>query len=183
MAELIPTPPAQGLTPVSLPDVVLDAAPLIPIWSIAPYQGQADRVGDLLETHLGLGFPAAGMTFSNGTVSIAWSGYEQAFLMGAAPDASLSAHAALTDQSDAWARLVLSGPLARTVLARLVPLDLSPAAFPVGAAARSMLGHMNMLITQPEAGVFTLMIYRSMTATAVHELSQVMAMVSARAAL
>lgn len=103
--------------------------------------------------------------------------------MGGAPDAGLSAHAALSDQSDAWVRLNLSGPLARAVLARLVPIDLSAAAFPVSAAARSMLGHMNLLILHAEEGVFTLMIYRSMAATAVHELSQVMRMVSARAAI
>ncbi|WP_439140461.1 sarcosine oxidase subunit gamma [Roseicyclus sp.] len=183
MAELIPISPAHGLTPVTLADVALHEAPLIPIWSIAPYRGQEENVTAQLKKSLGLGFPAPGALLSKGAVSIAWSGYDQAFLMGAAPDARLSAHAALSDQSDAWAQLVLSGPLARAVLARLVPIDLSVAAFPVGAAARSMLGHMNTLILQAEDRVFTLMIYRSMTATAVHELSQVMRMVDARATI
>lgn len=183
MAELIATSPAKGLTPITLPDCALTEAPMIPIWSIAPYRGQAAKVAAALEKGHGLGFPAPGTTLSKGAVSIAWSGYDQAFLMGATPDAGLAAHAALTDQSDAWARLVLSGENARAVLARLVPLDLSSAAFPVGSAARSMLGHMNMVLLQEEAGVFTLMVYRSMAATAVHELSQVMRMVSARAAI
>ena len=49
-------------------------------------------------------------------------------------------------------RLNLYGPLARAVLARLVPIDLSAAAFPVSAAARSMLGHMNLLILHAEEG-------------------------------
>jgi heterotetrameric sarcosine oxidase gamma subunit len=183
VAELIPTSPAHGLTPVTLTDVALHEAEMTAIWSIAPYRGQERTVAAHLEKTFGLGFPPPGALLSNGAVSIAWSGYDQAFLIGAAPDPGLVAHAALSDQSDAWARLVLSGPLARAALARLVPLDLSPAAFPVGAAARSMLGHMNMLIVQAEEGVFTLMVYRSMTGTAVHELSRVMRMVCARTAI
>ena len=183
MAELIPTSPAHGLTPVTLADVALHEGAMIPIWSIAPYRGQEKTVAAHLQKTMGLGFPPAGALLSKGAVSIAWSGYDQAFLMGGAPDAGLSAHAALSDQSDAWARLILSGPLARAVLARLVPIDLSAAAFPVGAAARSMLDHINLLILHADEGVFTLMIYRSMAATAVHELSQVMRMVSARAAI
>jgi heterotetrameric sarcosine oxidase gamma subunit len=183
VAELIPTSPAHGLTPVTLTDVALHEAEMTAIWSIAPYRGQERTVAAHLEKTFGLGFPPPGKLLSNGAVSIAWSGYDQAFLIGAAPDAGLVAHAALSDQSDAWTRLVLFGPLARAALARLVPLDLSPAAFPVGAAARSMLGHMNMLIVQAEEGVFTLMVYRSMTGTAVHELSRVMRMVCARTAI
>ena len=40
--------------------------------------------------------------------------------------------AAVTDQSDGWAGMVLTGATRREVLARLVPLDLGPTAFPAG---------------------------------------------------
>ena len=43
----------------------------------------------------------------------------------------------MTDQSDGWTVLALSGAAAVDVLARLVPVDLRLAAFPVGGALRT----------------------------------------------
>ena len=51
-----------------------------------------------------------------------------------------AAHAALTDQTDGWASLTLTGPHATDALLRLVPLDLRPAAFPVVALTSSEKG-------------------------------------------
>ncbi len=88
----------------------------------------------------------------------------------------------LTDQSDAWAGLTLTGPGARDVLARLVPLDLDRAVFPPGTAARSLLRHVALLLVATEEG-FELLIPRSLTRTAVEELAAAMRGVAARAAL
>ena len=90
--------------------------------------------------------------------------------------------AALADQTDAWAGLALAGPDAEAVLARLVPLDLAPQAFPEGAAARSMLRHLPLLIVRGAEG-FELLVPRSSAATAVREVGEAMRGVAARAAL
>jgi sarcosine oxidase subunit gamma len=86
---------------------------------------------------------------------------------------------AVTDQSDGWVCLRLSGPKAVDVLARLVPLDLRRTAFADDACAKTLLGHMPLLITRSEGG-FDLMTFRSMTQTAIHELEHAMKAVTAR---
>lgn len=182
MAELIAISPAHGLTPVNLAGADLSEAPMTQIWSIAPYRGQAGAVSAALQQAHGLGFPDPGCMHESGPVTLAWSGLDQAFLLGAAPDTRLGAHAALSDQSDGWARLILSGAAARDVLARLVPIDLSPTACPPGSARRTLLGHMSALILHRGGDAFEILVFRSMAATAVHELSQVMRMQAARAA-
>lgn len=183
MADLIPTSPTQGLTPFMVAGAHLTEAPMTPIWSIAPYRGQAAALGAALNAAHGLDFPSPGALLSKDATCIAWSGLDQAFLMGAAADPALGVHAALTDQADAWARLILVGPMARAVLARLVPIDLAPAAYPPGSARRTLLGHMPALILSRGGNEFEILVFRSMAATAVHELSDVMRMVAARAGL
>lgn len=183
MAELIATPPAQGLTPVMVAGAHLSEAPITPIWSIAPYRGQAAALSAVLTTAHGLPFPAPGALLSKDGACIAWSGLDQAFLMGVVADPGLASYGALTDQSDAWVRLVLVGPMARDVLARLVPIDLAPGACPPGSARRTLLGHMPALILHRDGEGFEIMTFRSMAATAVHELTDVMRMVAARAGL
>ena len=67
------------------------------------------------------------------------------------------------------------------MLARLVPLDLRPASFADGAAARSLLGHMSLAIRRTGAAGFELLVFRSMAATAVHEIGAAMTSVAAQA--
>ena len=104
------------------------------------------------------------------------------FLIGAAPE-GLAGVAALTDQSDGWARMRLQGPGAEAVLARLVPIDLRVAAFPEGAVARSGLNHMMMVLMREGPQAFQIMVFRSMAGSAVHELAVAMKALTARAAL
>jgi len=183
VAELIATSPAQGLTPITVEGAHLSEGPMTPIWSIAPYHGRSAAVSQALTTAHGFGFPKPGTLLSHGPACIAWSGLDQAVLIGVVADARVATDAALSDQSDAWVRLILSGPSARAVLARLVPLDLSPAACPPGSARRTLVGHMPALILYRGGDAFEMLLFRSMAATAVAELSAVMKMVAARAAL
>ena len=164
MADLIAKSPARGLTPVDAGGVTLTEAPMGPIWAVMPLRGKADAVSKALEKAHGLGFPAAGLLQEAEGARIAWSGLDQAFLMGVLPDRTLAAHAALTDQSDAWAHLVLEGAA-------------------VGAARRTLVGHMSALILHPGGDRFEILVFRSMAATAVHELIRAMRAVAARRAL
>ena len=76
-------------------------------------------------------------------------------------------------------RCASPAPAPRDVLARLVPLDLDPARFPAGSAARSLLRHVPLLLLAREAG-FDLLVPRSYARTAVHELAAAMRAVAAR---
>lgn len=183
MAELIARSPAHGLGAVETAGASLTEAPLTPIWSIAPYRGKTAAVSDALDRAHGLPFPGPGTLHMGEAARIVWSGLDQAFLMDADPPQALAAHAALSDQSDGWAHLILEGPAARAVLARLVPLDLACIACPPGSARRTLLGHMHALILHPGGDRFELLVFRSMAGTAVHELARAMAAVAARASV
>jgi sarcosine oxidase subunit gamma len=56
----------------------------------------------------------------------------------------------------------LAGPRAADVLAKACPLDLHPRAFPTGACAQSVYGHVNVLVEKrSDEPAFTLLVARS----------------------
>jgi len=167
--------PALGHAPLTLAGTTLAEAPLTIITAIAPYPGQDTAVNAGLEP-LGVAFPAPNTCQTGDTALIVWTGRHQAFLIGAAAPEGLPA--AVTDQSDAWVTLGLAGPHARTVLARLVALDLRHA--DEGQAFRSALNHMPLILIVDGPDAFRLMTFRSMAQTAWHELAEAMAQVNAR---
>lgn len=179
MAELLATGAAEGLLPVSHGPFTLAEAPPARITSVAPFAGKEKAVGAALKKACKLGFPAPNAALASGEERILWTGRGQGFLIGADP-APLAGLAALTDQSDGWAVLRLSGEGADRVLARLVPVDLRPAAFGPGRVVRTGLNHMMAVIAGREEG-FEIFVFRSMARTAVHEIAAAMAAVAARA--
>jgi heterotetrameric sarcosine oxidase gamma subunit len=169
VADLIAKTPLWGQDPVVLAGVTLAEVDLGQITSVAPYDAAAA---------LALGFPAPNTVSAKGDARLVWTGRGQAFLIGAAPS-DWSGLAALTDQSDGWACLSLTGAGAGDVLARLIPLDLR--ALAKGACARSSLGHMGMILISVSDG-FQIMVFRSMAKTAWHEMEAAMKMRAARLA-
>ena len=61
-----------------------------------------------------------------------------------------------TEQSDAWAGVLISGKQAPLCLERICPLDLSEKAFPVGTAVRTLMEQLNVLIIKTGREDFTL---------------------------
>lgn len=151
-----------------------------PITSVALYPGGAKLAAKGLKA-LGLSFPAPNSFADKKGARIVWTGREQAFVIGAHPPALEGA--ALTDQTDGWTVLGLSGAAAVDVLARLVPVDLRLSAFPVGRVARTQVNHMNAVILRTGDYALEIMVFRSMARTAWHELETTMAMVAARQAV
>lgn len=165
----------QGLT---LGGVTLAEVEVGPITSVALFPGGEKLAAKGLKT-LGLAMPAPNRFAEKKGARIVWTGREQAFLIGVAPPALDGA--ALTDQSDGWAVLGLSGPGAVDVLARLVPVDLRLAACPVGTALRTQLNHMNAVILRVGDYAFEILVFRSIARSAWHELQAAMEMLAARA--
>ena len=180
MPSLIERTACDGLLPKRIGTAALSELPAARVTSVAPFRDHAGAVAATLAA-MGLGWPAPGAAFAAAGARIQWSGRNQALLFEADP-APLAGLAALTDQSDGWARMRLEGPAAEAVLARLVPLDLRPAAFPDGRVARSALNHMMLHLARSGPASFDLMVFRSMAASAVHELATAMAAVAARGA-
>lgn len=179
MASLIETSALSGLLPVGVGALTLTEAALGPVTAVAPLAGKTRALAAALKP-LGFRFPAPGEWYGNEKAELFWAGRDLAFLTGVpAPDA-LAGAAALTDQSDGWAAIDLTGPGGEVVMARLCPLDLRLVAFPVGRAARAPLGHMQSILIRREEGSLRIMVFRSMAKTAVHELSVAMRGVTAR---
>ncbi|MFD1508941.1 sarcosine oxidase subunit gamma [Lacimonas salitolerans] len=180
MAELLATTPCAGLLPITVGSVTAEEAAAGPMTALAPFKGQTGGLADALQAAHGLGWPAPGQRMVQGAARIMWFGHSHALLTGAAPDPALAAHAALTDQSDAWAVVRLHGAGARDVLARLTPLDLRDAVFPAGTCARSDLAHMQGAVLRTGDQAWQVMVFRSMAATLVHDLEIAMRAVAAR---
>lgn len=181
MANLIARTPFDGFLPLSYGSVEATEVDLDPITSVAPFAGQEQAVSALLKKAVGCPLPPAGTFAEAGGTRVSWSGLDQWFVMGA--DVGAVEGAALTDQSDAWAAVMVSGAEARDVLARLVPIDLRPGTFEVGHAARTMLGHLSCLLMRVGEDGYVALVFRSMARSAAHDLDRAMRMVAARSAL
>jgi sarcosine oxidase subunit gamma len=74
----------------------------------------------------------------------------------------------LTDQSDSWVMISVSGPKCRTALERICPIDLHPDAFPEGAVARTIMEHLGSIILREGPEHYLLMSARSSAASFLH---------------
>lgn len=182
MAELKAKSAAAGLLPLTIGGLTIAEAPQARMTGLSPFSGAIARASSELERAHGLTLPGPNrMTEADGAMAL-WFGQNRWLLIGPDPDAALGGCAALTDQSDAWTRVILSGTGAVDVLARLVPVDLRPAAFPPGSAIRTELRHMQAAVARPADGTLTVMTFRSMAGTLVHDLQVAAEAVAARRA-
>lgn len=180
MVELTAKTACEGLLPVSRGDVSLSEIAPDHITALMPYRGRTGALSAALEAAHGLGFPGAGRVASGADATCCvWTSRDQAFLIGPEPGSGLAGHASVTDQTDAWAVVLLSGEGVEEVLARLVPIDLRPAAFPVGSSARTLCQHMTVTLWRREDGI-AIMGFRSMARTLAHEIGEAMGLVAAR---
>ena len=95
---------------------------------------------------------------------------DQVFILFESPDpdqavltvaGALGSAAYVTDQSDSWAMLRMSGTGVRVALERICPLDLDDQAFPEGRVARTAMEHLSVIILRDGADSFLLMSPRS----------------------
>ena len=175
MIELVAKSAASGVLPVTIGTLSVTELPLHEIHSIAPFKGA--KASAALKKAVGVGLPDAGRSTAKGDVQILWSARGQYLLIGATPP-KLSA--AITDQSDAWCAVTLTGARAASVMARLCPID--TAQMEDGDVARSLVGHMSAIIVKRAEG-FVIMVFRAFAKTLVHELRDAMVSVTAQAAL
>ncbi|MCV3272609.1 sarcosine oxidase subunit gamma [Roseobacter sinensis] len=180
MGELVGTSPCAGVLPLTIGDVQAVEVELGHLTSIAPFAGQATAASVALEAAHGMPLPKANCTTGKEGARAIWFGRDMALLAGPTCDPAVAKHAALTDQSDAWAAVTLSGPSAEDVLARLVPVDLRSVSFKRGHTARTLLKHMNGSVTRLGPESFLILVFRSMARTLAHDLKEAMEAVAAR---
>jgi sarcosine oxidase subunit gamma len=102
-------------------------------------------------------------------VSLLWCGHRHWFARSDVPADLLTvlrkevgALASLSDQSDSRLIVEISGPCARSTLAKLAPIDLHPRAFGAGDTAVTLLGHIGGQVTcLDDRPTYELMVFRS----------------------
>lgn len=118
----------------------------------------------------GLDLPGARGATTAGDVRAIRTGPDQIFLIFeafAGADAErivrerVAAEGYTTDQTDGWVALEISGPDTIAALERICPIDLNPQVFPDGAAARTVMEHMGVLILRLRAERVLLLSARS----------------------
>ena len=124
-------------------------------------RGQTAAVAELLRGKLGIVPPNASRYVRGGDVAIGGVGpstwiavHESAGYSFAESLQPLVGHgASVVDQSDAYAVVRLAGPKVRETLAKLVPIDVHPGTFHVGAIAQTVCGYVGVMLWRLEDGV------------------------------
>ncbi len=115
--------------------------------------------------------PAAGEARIEADRGLAWMSPDEMLVLcpyaaaaetvAALQEALGDAHALVVDVSDARASFVVSGPQARDVLAKLCPVDFSPAAFSLGMFRRTRMAQVPAAIWPRQDGALQLICFRS----------------------
>ncbi len=117
--------------------------------------GSTQALSSALQSAHELELPAPGAFTVNASLLVIWAGLNQWLAFGDMQthprlhddlQASIGEHADITEQTDAWATVAISGEHSRAVLERVCALDLGPQAFPPGSAARTTMEHLNVII-------------------------------------
>ena len=140
-----------------------------------PLGGEASLATALKSAH-GADVPGAGqVTVGNGATFLGLA-RDQFFVLtddlGPWPEKrvaeALGGSGYVTDQSDSWVILRVSGTDSREALARICPIDLHPAAFGKGSLARTSMEHLGAIIIAEGGDEFLLMSARSSAASFLH---------------
>lgn len=180
MVDLKAESPCAGLLPVTAGGLRLTEVTPGRMTSLAPYRDREAALSEAMQAAHGMAWPKSGRITGREGARAMWFGRNMAMLIGPDPDDGLAAHAALTDQTDAWAVLQLAGKGAVEALARLCPLDLRDAVFKRGHTARTDVAHMAGSVSRIGAQDWQIMVFRSMATTLVHEVETAMRRVAAR---
>lgn len=131
--------------------------------SVAVPRGGEKTLADKLNAVFGLALPPPTGRSEKDGVSLVRMAVDQYFLMGAREIATddVSDVSYLTDQSDSWIVLELSGRGCLDALERSFPVDLHDSVFPVGSFARTQVEHMGAAILRVGPDTYWLMSARS----------------------
>lgn len=76
----------------------------------------------------------------------------------------------LSDQSDSWVIVRVTGKNTLSMLERICPLDLDISVFPAGAVARTSMHHLAVIIIREDVDSFQLLSHRSSAESFLHAL-------------
>lgn len=126
----------------------------VQLLSLAVNTEQLNAASQQLQSSVGVQWPDIGRSTSNANTRCLGLQAEQVFLMTRSTSDTdlaqqvqeLSKSAFVTDQSDSWVTVQVSGENRRAMLERICPIDLDESAFTDGAVSRTAMEHLSVII-------------------------------------
>ena len=131
--------------------------------------GDGDTLGKAAKSGLGLDLPPPNRMSLGDELSLLFAGQNRWYALAERSDGpvlckrladALGTKATLADQSHGQTVLELSGPDARAVLAKGVPIDLDPKVFAVGDVAATSMNHVHILLWRTGLDSYEIMVMR-----------------------
>ena len=155
------------------PGIVISERIGLGLATVAARKGKTDALNQAVASAYGVELPTSSRVAQGSQVSFVgygpgqWLAVSESLANGALArdlSAKLAGLASISDQSGGRTVLRLSGPHARDVLAKGLPIDLDPRAFPLGSAATSAISHMGVQLWQlDDTRSYDLAIFRSVS--------------------
>ena len=154
------TAPGRFGAEAGAPGVKLREVTGLAMASVMARKGGGDALAAIARRAFGVEPPETPRRIESAALAFTWAGPRQWLVTRGGGDSDalardLAGHftnlAAITAQGDGRAVLRISGPRARDVLAKGLPLDLHERVFTAGDTALSVIAHMGVQITQLDA--------------------------------
>ena len=155
--KLLPKSAAYGLTPIKVSNTEIIENDMLTLTSISANIGKSNKLSEQLKKSHGMALPNKGRATGRDGARALWFG-QHALLVGPKPDKKLTEFGILTDQSDAWVVLRMSGDLVED----------------------TRLLHINVTLHRIGPNTIDVYGFRSMAKTLCHELTQAISTVAAR---
>jgi len=155
------------------PGIIISERVGLGLATVAARKGKADALKRAVAAAYGVQLPSSSRVSQGSQVSFIgygpghWLSVSESLASEAlARDLSEKLHglASVSDQSGGRTVLRISGPRARDVLAKGLPIDLDPRVFPLGSTATSIISHMGVQLWQlDDTRSYDIAIFRSLS--------------------
>lgn len=173
MAELALTPRTAFMDwhAPETPGLAISARETLTMASFAAAKGKKDALQDAIRAAYGVELPSGARRVEGNGIAFVWAGPDHWLAIAERAEGrdletelkrTLAGIASVVDQSDGRIVVRISGPHARAVLAKGVPIDLHPRAFSPGSVAITHASHIGVILWQTDdAPAYEAALFRS----------------------
>ena len=171
--------------PLKTSQLAIDVRETLTLASFAAFKGKKDQVKAAFRERYGVDLPDTPQRVDGKDIAFIWAGPDQWIAIaerGQDRDIEvelkplLDGLSSVVDQSDARAVVRISGPRARDVLAKGVPIDLHPRAFEANNVAITHASHIGIIFWQiDDAPAYEIAMFRSFADSFAHWLLELSA--------
>ena len=164
--------------PLNTSQLAIDVRETLTLASFAAFKGKKDQVKAAIRERYGVDLPDTPQRVEGKDIAFIWAGPDQWIAIaerGQDRDIEvelkplLDGLSSIVDQSDARAVVRISGPRARDVLAKGVPIDLHPRAFKANNVAITHASHIGIIFWQiDDAPTYEIAMFRSFADSFAH---------------